>query len=281
MSMRIGVEDRGWRIDDGDAMFGLLKQKRRARLRAQPVPNEWRAILERNMRLFRRLPPHDQAELLEHVQVFLAEKHFEGCGGLELTEEIRVTIAGQACLLLLHRETDYYPHVVTILVYPSGYFAPRNEQVAEHIWDDSEEPLLGHTQQRLDTVVLAWDAAKHGAAHPEDGENLVLHEFAHQLDYEDASSDGAPALSSVAEYRTWARVMQQEFDQLREAEETGAPSVFDTYGASNPAEFFAVVTEAFFERPHAVRERHPQVYKALRRFFNQDPVTFFSASSGS
>ncbi|MBA2432610.1 MAG: zinc-dependent peptidase [Chthoniobacterales bacterium] len=255
-------------------MFGFFKNRRRAELRARAVPNQWKEILRRNLPLFTRLPSNDQQELLGHVQVFLAEKNFEGCGGLELTEEIKVTIAAQACVLLLHRETDYYPQLVSILVYPSTYIARRHQPVSGHIWEEGDDTLLGHTQQRLDTVVLAWDAAKRGAADPADGQNLVLHEFAHQLDFEDASTDGAPLLGTGAEYRAWARIMSREFAQLRVAEESGAPSVFDTYGASNPAEFFAVVTEAFFEKPHAVQQRHPQLYTVLAKFFQQDPVRY-------
>jgi MtfA peptidase len=255
-------------------MFGFFKRRRREQLRAEPVPNEWAQILRRNLPLFQRLPPADQQELLGHVQVFLAEKNFEGCGGLQLTEEIKVTIAAQACVLLLHRETDYYPQLVSILVYPSTYIARRNQPVSGHIWEEGDDTLLGHTQQRLDTVVLAWDAAKRGAADPADGQNLVLHEFAHQLDFEDDSTDGAPVLGTRAEYHAWARIMSHEFAQLRAADASGAPSVFDTYGASNPAEFFAVVTEAFFEKPRAVQAKHPELYAALARYYQQEPVRY-------
>lgn len=255
-------------------MFGFFKKRRRAELRARPVPDAWRAILRCNMPLFARLPATDQQELLEHVQVFLAEKNIEGCAGLALTDEIKVTIAAQACLLLLHRDTDYYPQLVTVLVYPSSYIARRNEAVNEHVWDESDDPLLGHTHSRLNTVVLAWDAAKRGAADPADGQNLVLHEFAHQLDFEDSSTDGAPALSTRAEYLAWARIMSREFEQLRAADEIGAASVFDAYGASEPAEFFAVVTEAFFEKPSAVQAKHPELYAILAQFYRQDPASY-------
>ncbi len=126
-------------------------------------------------------------------------------------------------------------------------------------------------------IVLAWDAAQRGAAHPSDGQNVVLHEFAHQLDFEDYSTDGAPALATRAEYLAWARVMSSEFKALRAAEEAGTPTVLDTYGATNPAEFFAVATEAFFERPRALRARHPELYAELGRFFRQDPARHFAA----
>ena len=130
-------------------IFGFLKERRRQRLRNRPIPSEWRAILKRNVPVLTRLPLEDQTELLGHVHVFLAEKHFEGCDGLELTDEIRLTIAAQACLLLLHRKTDYYPRLITILVYPSGYKAYENRYVEGQVWEEGWRPLLGHTARRL------------------------------------------------------------------------------------------------------------------------------------
>jgi Mlc titration factor MtfA (ptsG expression regulator) len=257
-------------------IFRFLKRRRRHRLRAQAFPPAWRSIITRNLPIFRRLLPEDQTELLGHVQVFLAEKHFEGCGELELTDEIRLTIAAQACLLLLHRETDYYPHLITILVYPSGYSAYEARHLGGNIWEEGRQDRLGHTARRLGAMVLAWDSAKRGAADPSDGRNLVLHEFAHQLDFEDFQTDGAPALATRADYLAWARVMSKEFEALRAADDTGMATVLDTYGAKDPAEFFAVVTEAFFERPRALRAKHPELYAELARFFRQDPVCYTS-----
>src|SRR3954447_168336 len=244
-------------------LFGSHKRRRRERLRATPFPEEWKAIILRNLPIFARLPSYDRAELLGDVQVFLAEKRFEGCAGLELTDEIRVTIAAQACLLLLHRETDYYPELTSILVYPSAYAVHQDRYVGAGIWEQGEDARLGHTGRQMGSMVLAWDQAKHGAADPADGRNLVLHEFAHQLDFEDSRTDGAPPLSTGAEYLAWARVMSREFEALRKADKTGTPSLLDSYGATNPAEFFAVVTEAFFERPRAMRAKQPALYTQL------------------
>jgi Mlc titration factor MtfA (ptsG expression regulator) len=255
-------------------VLGFLKERRRRRLRKGPIPDEWWRILKRNMPIFARLSPVDQTELLGHVQVFLAEKHFEGCGGLEVTEEIRVTIATQACLLLLHRKTDYFPCLITILVYPSSYQVEEERYVEGPIWERGSWTRLGQTGRELRSMVIAWDAAKQGAADPSDGRNVVLHEFAHQLDFEDYVADGAPVLASRAEYRNWARVMREEFEALRAANETGIPTLLDTYGATNPAEFFAVVTEAFFERPWSLRAMHPRLYAEFSRFFRQDPVSY-------
>ena len=260
-------------------MIAFFNRRQRSRLRAQPFPETWRAIVTRNLPIFVRLSPTDQAELFGHVQVFLAEKHFEGCGGLELTDEIRITIAAQACLLLLHRDTDYYPQLVSILVYPSAYIAHEDRYLGGNIWEEGDDGRLGHTGRRMGSLVLAWDQAKRGAADPADGVNLVLHEFAHQLDFEDYQTDGAPALRTRDEYLAWARVMNQEFQALRAADEAGTPTVLDTYGAKNPAEFFAVATEAFFERPLALRAKQPEMYAQLKGFYRQDPASY-SAEGG-
>ena len=255
-------------------VFGLFTNRKRERLRAEPAPQHWRAILETNLPLFNRLTAGDQNELLGHVNVFIDEKHFEGCGGLELNDEIRVTIAAQACLLLMHRDTDYYPNLTSILVYPSGYTAHESRYIGGGLWEEGPEDRLGHTAHNLRALVIAWDAAQHGASNPSDGENVVLHEFAHQLDFENRSADGTPDLETRAEYESWSRVMTREFERLRQSIPYDYDAVLDIYGAQNPTEFFAVATEAFFERPRALKSRHPELYDALSGFFRQDPVTF-------
>ena len=228
--------------------------------------------LERNVPFVRRLSADDQAELLGHIQVFLAEKRFEGCDGLEITDEIRVTIAAQACLLLLHRETDYFPRLLTILIYPSTYMVDEKRHIEGPVWEEGRMARLGETGRQMGALVLAWDAAKSGAADPSDGKNVVLHEFAHQLDFENHAEDGTPALATREQRLSWREVMRIEFASLRAADETGIPTLLDTYGATNPAEFFAVSTEAFFERPCALRARHPKLYGELQSYFRQDPV---------
>ena len=255
-------------------LFGLLKQRRRRRLRARPLPKEWLEIIRRNIAFFSQLSASNQAELLGHIQVFLAEKRFEGCADLELTDEIRVTITAQACLLLLHRETDYFPSLLTILVYPSTYMVEEKRPIEEHIWEEGTVTRLGETGRRMGSLVLSWDAVKAGAADPSNGKNVVLHEFAHQLDYENYAADGVPGLATREQQLAWSEVMSSEFASLRAADETGIPTLLDTYGATNPAEFFAVSVEAFFEQPRALRARHPKLYAELRKYFKQDPVEY-------
>ncbi len=257
-------------------MFGFFKERQRKRLRAQSVPVEWRAIISRQLPFFDRLAPNDQVELLGHVQVFLAEKRFEGCAGLEVTQEMQVTIPTQACLLLLHRKTDYFPRLLTILIYPSGFWVTGDRHVEGHIWEQGEEGRLGETGSTMGSMVLAWDAIKSGARDPSDGKNLILHEFAHQLDFEDRVADGVPVLGSRGDVLSWAEVMKMEFAALRAADETGISTLLDTYGATNPAEFFAVATEAFFERPRALRQQHPRLFAQLQSYFRQNPESFSS-----
>lgn len=257
-------------------MFGLLSGRRRSHLRSQEFPHSWLRIVQRNVAVFRRLTKEDQRELLGHAQVILDEKHFEGCGGLDLTDEIRVTIAAQACLLLLHRNTDYFPHLTSILVYPTGYSVEEERHVGGGVWEEGPEDRVGHTSSQLRALVLAWDAVRDGAANPADGWNVVLHEFAHQLDFENKNADGTPALGGHGDYVAWSQVMSRELDALRRADAIGATTLLDTYGATNPTEFFAVATEVFFERPRALRAHHPDLYAQLQRFFKQDPVEFSS-----
>ncbi len=239
----------------------FLKQQRRRRLRARPFPKEWLALVQRHVVFFHKLSGSDRAELLGHIQVFLAEKRFEGCGGFEITDEVRVTIAAQACLLLLHRRTDYFPHLLTILVYPLTYMVQEDHRIGEHVWEEGTVGRLGETGRRMGSLVLSWGAVKHGAADPSDGKNVVLHEFAHQLDYENHAADGVPGLATREQQSAWSEVMKSEF-------------VLDTYGATDPVEFFAVSVEAFFEQPRALQARHPRLYAELQNYFQQDPVEY-------
>jgi MtfA peptidase len=252
-------------------MLDYFKRRRRQRLRAEPFPAEWRQIIERNVAVFQQLPLGDQTELLGHVQVLLDEKHFEGCGGLELTDEIRVTVAAQASVLLLRREPTYYPRLTSILIYPSTYVVP-SERADDGLWEDRDEALLGHTGRTLGALVLAWDATLRGARNFHDGDNVVFHEFAHQLDFEDDAVDGTPLLQSRTQYVSWARVLGADFEELRRASDDSRATFLDQYGATNPAEFFAVATEFFFERPRELRERHAALYAELRSFYRQDPA---------
>jgi MtfA peptidase len=270
------------------AVAAMWKKKSREKLKTALFPPEWARLLEAHFPLYRRLSQADRAELEVHIQVFLAEKHFEGCGGLEVTELMKVTIAAQACLLLLHRKTDYYPGLRSILIYPSTFFATTTRPVGACVLEETQESRLGEAWES-GAVVLAWDAVCQSTADPQDGHNLVFHEFAHQLDFEDGRADGAPVLPRPAgwfqhgnRYRVWARVLGTEYDRLQAKVATGQHSVIHEYGATNPAEFFAVATELFFERPLEMRATHPELYAELQGYYAQDPAQWLpSPGAGS
>jgi Mlc titration factor MtfA (ptsG expression regulator) len=226
------------------------------------------------------LPLQDKAELEGHIQVFLSEKNFEGCAGLELTQEMKLTIAAQACVLLLHRETDYYPGLRSILVYPSMYYATRQRHIGSGIIHESLETRLGQCVEG-ESIVLAWDAISADAAHPRSGHNVVLHEFAHQLDFEDGQADGAPLLAAGESFRArgnsyklWSKTLAAEFEELRARVRAGKETVLDPYGATDPAEFFAVATEAFFENAAELQENHCELYRQLQAYYRQDPASW-------
>ena len=252
-------------------LFGWFKRRRRDAIRRRPFPDAWPAIIEKNVPYAAALSPADRAELRGHIQVFLTEKRFEGCDGLAITDDIRVTIAAQACVLLLHRQTDYYPRLVSILVYPSAYLVPGGRGTRDGTPSDAPQARLGESWSR-DVVVLAWDSVISGASDIHDGHNVVLHEFAHQLDQEDGAGDGAPILPRRSMYVAWARVLGHDFEQLVRDTERHHRNVIDRYGATNPAEFFAVATETFFEKPRQLQSKHPELYLQLQEFYAQDPA---------
>ncbi len=255
-------------------MFGLLSKKRkREELKAEPFPDEHLAYLRTNVRLFGFLSKLDQEELIGHVQVLLAEKHFEGCGGFELNDEVRIAILGQASLLIMHRESTYFPKLQTVLVYPSAYVAPIIEPIGAGQYLQGMEERVGESTH-MGVVVLAWDQIKAQTRRPGRGGNVVLHEFAHQLDYEDGSTNGVPLLPDSRLAKAWSIEFSKEFERLRRADERGLSTIIDTYGAKNPAEFFAVATETFFERPRSLRTKHPILYELLKSYYLLDPASF-------
>jgi Mlc titration factor MtfA (ptsG expression regulator) len=254
------------------------KERRRQRIASRPFPESWTRILE-SLGHYVALAPSERAELRGLVQVFVHEKNFEGCGGLELTDEVRITIAAQACMLLLGRVTDLYPTLRTILVYPYSYVAPASERRDGGIVAEGESARLGESWSH-GIVVLSWDTVKRDASDVHDGHNVVFHELAHQLDNESGAAEGAPELPRRSMYVAWARVLGREYESLVEAVAAHRPTVLDGYGATNPAEFFAVATECFFERPVALARRHRELYEQLAGFYGRDPAAVGLKGSG-
>ena len=252
-------------------MLAFLKRRRRRKIKRQPFPSEWLSIIEHTCPHWACLSASEKAELQGHVRVFLAEKHFEGCGGLEITDEMRVSIAATACLLLLGRETDYFPRMKSVLVYPGEFVSEIRRVEPGGIVTETEQERLGESWYR-GPVVLSWDSVLHGAAHAHDGRSVVLHEFAHQLDSEDGAVNGAPVLDARAAQEAWATILGGEYaDLVRQIAEDSGSDLRD-YAATNPAEFFAVVTEHFFEQPRQLQRRHPELYEQFKAFYHQDPA---------
>ncbi len=258
----------------------LARRREQARLLSLPFPPPWRSILERNVPLYQRLSADQRRRLEAGVQRFLLEKYFEGCGGIEIDDEIRVTIAGQACLLALGRgesvsprrgASELFPKLRSILVYPSTYSSDEARYTEGGFVEEGEQRRLGESWHQ-GYVVLAWDAVLHGASDIGDGHNVVLHEFAHQLDQEDGVADGVPLFDHPLRYGQWARILERDFEKLVERSNHGRNTVLDAYGATNKAEFFAVATETFFEKPHALRRRYPELYELLLEFYGLEPA---------
>lgn len=255
-------------------MFHWLRDRNREELRNRPFPPEWEAFVRTNVAHYCVLNDAERAELRAMIQVFLAEKDWEGCGGLDLTDEIRITIAAQACLLLLGLPHNYYRNVESILIYPSTVVIPEHQPGVFERVDrpvEADVPILGQAFAQ-GPVILVWDAVKHGARYPEQGHNVVYHEFAHKLDMLDGSADGTPPLVDRAQLAAWVEVCSREFLRLRGLAEKGHKTFLDAYAAKNEAEFFAVATEEFFDRPLDLQKNSPDLYRVLGDYYRQEPA---------
>lgn len=248
----------------------LLQARRWARLQRQPFPQAWRTILRRRVPQVARLPADQQLRLKKLIQVFLAEKRFIGCAGLEINDEVRVTIAAQACLPLLGVARGFYPKLRQILVYPGAFLVDRVAGGPAGVQMEQRRALAGESWTQ-GQVILSWQDVLEGAADPDDGRNVVIHEFAHQLDQDKGFANGAPALRGRAAYARWSRVMQAEYEGLRARSAWGEPGLLSSYGATDPAEFFAVASEVFFEQPQQLAEAHPALYAELAGYYRFHP----------
>jgi Mlc titration factor MtfA (ptsG expression regulator) len=255
-------------------MFDWLANRRRKKLTQALFPSSWEAIIRRNVAHCGMLNEVRQAHLRALTQVFIVEKNWEGAGGLELADEIRVTISDQACLLLLGLPHDFYRNVDSIIVYPSTVIPPqRDPGFFEHTVAPvaPEHPILGQAF-RQGPVIIIWDAALRGGRHPDSGHNVVYHEFAHKLDMLVGAAAGKPPLCDRAEYRDWVLTCSREYLRLKRDTEKGKKSFLDAYGATSEAEFFAVTTEQFFDQPRSMQAHAPDLYRVLQEYYRQDPA---------
>ncbi len=255
-------------------IWSWLSERRRGKILEEPFPDEWRVFIRRNVAHVAALDADEQTRLWQLVQVFVAEKRWEGVGGLEMTAEIQATIAAQACLLILGLDHDMYRRVESIVVYPSTVYAPKPVQSMFAVTREvvtGPTAILGQAFAR-GPVILVWDAVKAGGINPSDGRNVVYHEFAHKLDMLSGGADGVPPIDDPETYERWISVFEREYQALAQASAQGRRTYLDTYALHNGPEFFAVATEHFFEQPVRMQRDHRDMYELLAGFYRQDPA---------
>ncbi len=257
-------------------IFDWFRDKRRKERLEQPFPPEWSLFLDNNVAHYAYLTAEERERLHADLTIVADEKSWEGCGGQEITGEIKVTIAGQACLLLLNLEHDYFANVESILVYPTSYVARESGLGSDGLLHEGPSQRLGEAWSN-GPVVLSWEDVRTGGMNALDGHNVVLHEFAHKLDLGDGGVDGVPRLDDEAQYERWADVMSAEYRRLVDSSEHGRAELLDSYGATNAGEFFAVATECFFEKARQMRDTHPELYDVLRSYYRQDTAARMDA----
>ena len=239
----------------------------------QPFPPAWLEILRHNVQLYVALSAAEQAKVRDYVRVFVAEKHWEGCGDLEMTDEIRVTIAAHVAILVLGLDEQYFDRVLSILVYPTAYVAPGKTISPSGVVLEGDSAREGEAWYR-GPIILAWADVLAGGRNERHGSNVVLHEFAHQLDMLNGRNvDGTPPLETAEQHQRWTRIFDHHYRQLVHDCQHGVHTLFDCYGATSPAEFFAVASETFFMRPQAFEQRHPGLYAIFSDFYRQQPAS--------
>lgn len=252
---------------------------RRRRVASLVFPPAWRGILRRRVPRVARLPPQRQAQLRQRMLVFLAEVPIIGCAGLQVRDHMRVVIAAEACLLLLGRPEPMFPRLRQVLLYPGSFWVERDHTDAAGVVHHARRAQAGESSSE-GQVVLSWQDSHHSAATPDDGFNVVIHEFAHQMDQAGLRIlSGAPGanerpapLAGGAAQAHWAAVMQAEYQACCARHHAGQPDALDPYAATAPEEFFAVASEVFFEQPQALRDAHPSLYQALVAMFGVSPA---------
>lgn len=243
---------------------------RKEELLNKPFPESYLKILDANFKTYRKIAKDQQKKLFGLIHLFIDEKDFTGCEGLEITDEIKVTIAAQACLLLLNNKTQpWYKKLHTILVYPSAYIA-KDTSVEDDVISEEDSVRLGESWGG-GSIVLSWSHSKKGGRNFHDGENVILHEFAHQLDQVDGPADGVPNFDQRSSYLNWANLLSAEYKKLLRKTMKNQKTLLDKYGATNEAEFFAVATECFFEKPKQMSKKHPELYESLSRYYGLNP----------
>lgn len=256
-------------------LFQYLKRKW---IRRRPFPNQWLQVLQARVPVYQHLPKPAQRKLQDRIKIFMHEKLFEGCGGLTITLEMRVVIAAHACMLILEESSGHYPNLKSILVYPQDYMAPVYRVDTGGVVTEGWESRSGESWNP-GNIVLSWGDIRTDLDNPDSRNNLIYHEFAHQLDYQYGLSAGIDGKGQTEREDEWTIELARTFRQLHRKAQRGEPDVLDRYGATNPAECFAVVTECFLQQPSALRRQYPELYRHLAEFYSFDPSSFIPQST--
>jgi Mlc titration factor MtfA (ptsG expression regulator) len=248
-------------------VFGLFRALRRRRLKARPLPPAFEEVVERRFPFVAQWPGPDRDTFFEHLKLFVWEKNFEGIG-MEITDEIKVIIAAQAARLSRKVGFQVYDKLSSILVYAEDFQVPGGGQGPSGVDVHSDARAVRGVAHPFGSVALSWDAVEEGLSRPYDGRDTTLHELAHIIDHEDGAFDGTPLLDRQQDYESWILACSTHFERLRKKPRK---SILRSYGATNEAEFFAVATEYFFERPDRMKQKAPDLYKALADFFGESP----------
>ncbi len=258
--------------------YPLWLDWREKQLCGQAIAEEWQDNLHQQLPFYGPLSQSQKQRLQAKIQLFLKQKQFIGCQGFVITDEVRLIIAAQACYLTLNLGSNPYPRLDSILVYPDAFQVKQTQAVAEHILEERQVPVSGESWGKAGQVILAWGTIAWDLERWQDGHNVIFHEFAHQLDMGDGAMNGVPKLAKSKDYQRWRSVFTAEYQQLLSQLEHKIPSVIDPYGATNPAEFFAVVTETFLEKGQALQQNHPQLYEVLQQYYQLRPIAPVSLS---
>lgn len=257
-------------------MFGFSKRSRRKKLLEQPLPDAWRRIIEKNVAVFSLLSLAERERLMSATKIIVAERSFVGSGGLAITEEVKLTIAAQAALLLLGEEGYYFERVPTIFVHPYHQRTKSHRDLTTAVLVEEDVLIEGQALAQGE-IRLVWDDVLYGGRDPGDGENVVLHEFAHHLDRLDGDVGGIPPLPSHEVREHWIRTFDGELADLRRDISNGHEVFLHEEAAENRAELFAYSTECFFEQPWELAEFHPELFDCLLSFYKTDPRVWFKA----
>lgn len=249
-------------------MREYLKNRHFKKVTSKVFPEKWEKVLEEKVEIYKKIPNEYKENYKKKIMLFLDEKNIEGCKGFEVNEEMKVIIASQACLLTINKN-DYYPRLNTILVYPTAYVAegkngyniPEMQVRLGESWSDG-------------TVILAWNGLEHGVYDMTDGKNVAIHEFAHQLDQESGATDGTPILKNAEMYKRWWEIFHREYSKMKKEVEANESTFLDKYAATNEAEFFAVLTEFFFEKSVLLKKIHSELYEEMKEYFEIDPANW-------